>query len=100
MYEHVAEHLLLYFSTASTAPHSVISPHKAAKQVRADQSATTQATRQSWRQPAHVVEQLYSTLSSQSEQKNRKLPGLQKYTTIHWQHPGESPTYILHKDKT
>ena len=30
-----------YCSTASTARHSPISPHEAAKQVRADQSATT-----------------------------------------------------------
>ena len=35
-------------STASTAQHSAISPHKAAKQVRTDQSATTQASRQIW----------------------------------------------------
>ena len=40
--------------TASTARHSAISPHKASKQVRADQSAKTQASRQSWRKPAHV----------------------------------------------
>ena len=32
--------------------HSANSPHKAAKQVCADQSATTQASRQSWRGPA------------------------------------------------
>ena len=63
MYEHVVvEHLLLYGSTASTAQHSTaqhstaqrsaaqrsaISPHKAAKQVRADHSATTEASTQS-----------------------------------------------------
>ena len=45
---------ILYCSTASTAQNSAISPHKAAKQVRADQSATTQASRQSWRDPAHA----------------------------------------------
>ena len=46
-YEHVIfEHiLLLYCGTASTAQHSAITPHKAANQVRADQSATTQASR-------------------------------------------------------
>ena len=36
----------MYCSTASTAQHSAISPHKAATQVRADQGATTQASRQ------------------------------------------------------
>ena len=63
------EHLM-YCSTASTAQHSAISSHKAAKQLRADQSATTQASRQSWREPAHVVEHFYSTLSSPSERRN------------------------------
>ena len=45
------EHLL-YCSTASTAQHSGTSPHKTAKQVRADESVTTQANRQSWRETA------------------------------------------------
>ena len=54
------EHLL-YCSIATTAQHSAIIPREAAKQARADQSATTQTSRQSWREPAHhVVEHLYS----------------------------------------
>ena len=46
MYEHVVvEHqILLYCSTASTAPYIAISSHNATKQVRIDQSATTQAS--------------------------------------------------------
>ena len=41
MYEHdVVEHLLLYCSTASTVEHSAINLHEAAKQVRADKSAS------------------------------------------------------------
>ena len=46
MYDHVVVEHLLHCSTASTAQQSAVSPHKAAKQVRADQSATTQASRQ------------------------------------------------------
>ena len=70
-------------STASTAPHIAIRPHKAAKQVHADHGATTQASRQNWREPARVVEHLSSTLSSQNERRHRNLPGLEKYTTAH-----------------
>ena len=43
-----------YCSTTSTAQRSAISPHTAAKQARDDQSATTQASRQSWRETEHV----------------------------------------------
>ena len=50
----------------STAQHSATIPPKAAKQLRADQSATTQASGQSWREPAHVVEHYYSMLSSRT----------------------------------
>ena len=49
MYGHVVEHLLLcilQYRQHSAAQHGAISPHKAAKQVRADRSATTQASRQ------------------------------------------------------
>ena len=46
MYEHVVEHLL-YCSTASRAQHCARNqPAQICKQVRADQSATTQASRQ------------------------------------------------------
>ena len=38
-------------STASTTQHSASSAHQAAKQVRADQSATTQASRRRLRRP-------------------------------------------------
>ena len=37
---------VLQYRKHSTAQHSAVSPHKAAKKVRADQSATTQASRQ------------------------------------------------------
>ena len=119
MDEHVVvEHPLPYHITASTTQHS----RKASTAVRADQSATTLASRQgastllqyckqstsqlnsakslkastalradqsaaaskqSWREPAHAVEHLYSTPSSQKERRNRSLPGLQEYTTIY-----------------
>ena len=47
MYEHVVEHLpQVQRSTA------LLVLRKAAKQVRADQSATTRASRQSWQEPA------------------------------------------------
>ena len=39
-------------STANTALQSAIRPAQTAKQLRADQSATTQASRQNWREPA------------------------------------------------
>ena len=39
-------YLLLCCSTPSTAQHSAISPHKDAKQARADQRATTQSGRE------------------------------------------------------
>ena len=38
-------------STADTAQHSAITPAQSTNQARADQSATTQARRQSWREP-------------------------------------------------
>ena len=43
--------LYLQYREHSTAQHSAISPHKAAKQVRAEQS---------WREPAHAVEHAHS----------------------------------------
>ena len=47
MYEHIVVEYLLHCSTASTVQHNTaISPHKAAKQVRADQSVAAQASRQ------------------------------------------------------
>ena len=49
MHKHAVKHLLYYSTTASTpqpSAISVISPHKAANQVRADQSPTTQASRE------------------------------------------------------
>ena len=61
---------LLHRSTSSTTKHRAISPHEAGKQVRADQSATTQASGQSWRSQ-HVIENLNSTLSYQNEGRNR-----------------------------
>ena len=84
MYEHVVvERLLLYCSTTSTQHSTAQSAGTKPKQGRADQSATTQASRQSWQEPAHAVEHLYSTLSSQNERRNRHPPGLRTYATTH-----------------
>ena len=42
------------------------------------------ASRQSWREPAKVwSSMLLNTLNSQNERRNRKLPGLWKYTSTH-----------------
>ena len=54
--------------------------HKAAKQVRADQSATTQAGRQSWRELA-CRRAFMQSLRSQNERRHRLLPGLRKCTS-------------------
>ena len=51
--------------------------HKAAKQGRADQNATTQASRQSWREPACRL----AVFSKRTEKSN--LSGVQKYTIPH-----------------
>ena len=74
------EHELYYCRAASAAKHiTAHSPHKVAKQVRADQIVTTQASRQSWREPALVVDHVFRTLSSQNDRRNQNLPGLQIY---------------------
>ena len=52
------------FSFSVHNPEQRISPHNAAKHVRADQSATTQASRVGESQHIHAVEQLHSTQSS------------------------------------
>ena len=52
--------------------------HKASKQVRADQSAKTQASRQSWREPA-CRRAFHSSLCSQNERRNRHLSRPQNY---------------------
>ena len=65
-----------------TAQHSTAQrsqPAPAAKQVGADQSATTHVSRQSC-SSQHVAEHLRSSLRSQHERRNRNLPDLQKYT--------------------
>ena len=67
----------------STAQHSTISLHKAALQPSADQSAKPLGSRQRWREPAHIVEHIYSALISQNERRIRTLPGLQNFTTTH-----------------
>ena len=97
MYERVvAEHV-------PQARHIAISPHEAAKHVRADQSATTQASRQSWREPAfrRAFEQLAAFSNRTKKSKScrirvgteiflivlrsieRNLPALQKYAAPH-----------------
>ena len=52
MYDRVVEYLM--FSSISTAQHSAAQSalHKAANQVRANQSVTMEASRQSGREPA------------------------------------------------
>ena len=84
IYEHVvAEHEI----STTTVPQTPQSQHssaqrsqparQAAKQVRADQSATTQASRRSWL--ALACRRAYSSLCSQDERTNRNLLRLQKY---------------------
>ena len=75
-----AEHPLCC-STASRAQHNAISPHKAVKQVLADQSVTTQASRPELAR-ASTCQQLISTLHSQNEPRSKNLPGVQYYTTM------------------
>ena len=75
-------------STASTAQHHIAQSalHKAAMQVRADQSVTTALQRKQADRvdpSQHVVQHLYSSLCSQNERRNRNLPGLPKHATIH-----------------
>ena len=71
--KHVVEHLpVQQHRKHSTAQHSAISPHKAAKQVRADQRATTQASRQSWRESAHVVQHLPGTQHAEFSKRKKK----------------------------
>ena len=67
---------VLQYRKNSTAQHSAISPHKAAKQVHTCRSECDNARKQ-----AEFVEHLYSTLSSQNEQRYRNLPGLYNYHT-------------------
>ena len=71
----------VYCSTASRAQHNAISPHKAVKQVLADQSVTTQASRQELAR-ASACQQLTSTLSSQNEPRHKNLPSVQHHTAI------------------
>ena len=59
----------IYYRTASTAQRS--QPAQAAKQVRADQTATTQADRAG--SSEHVVEHLYHSLCYPNKQINRNL---------------------------
>ena len=74
---------LVFKAQHSTAQHSTISLHKAALQPSADQSAKPLGSRQRWREPAHIVEHIYSALISQNERRIRTLPGLQNFTTTH-----------------
>ena len=71
----------MHCSPASTAQHSAISPHKAAKPVRVDQGARSgrKNPRQADRvgEPAHVVEHLFRALSSQNQRRNKSMPDLQ-----------------------
>ena len=54
MYEHFVVEHLVYSSSIPQAQHSTAQSalHKAANEARADQSAKTQASRQSWREPS------------------------------------------------
>ena len=53
--------------------------HKAAKDVRPDQSATTQASRQSCREPACRRASICSSLCSQNQRRNRSFPANTRY---------------------
>ena len=66
----------------STAQRS--QPAHAAQQVRADQSATTQASRQSWLEPACRSASIQLAVLKTNEEIEM-LPGLLEYTTIHQQ---------------
>ena len=87
-YEHVvAEHHQV--STSTTVPQAPQAQHstaqrsqpaqQAAKQVRSDQSATTQASRRSWLAPACRRAYVYTARCSKNERRNQDLLGLQKY---------------------
>ena len=73
------EHLL-YCSTASTAQSACTKPQSKYVPIRVRQRK--QASRRCWRVPAHVVEHLHSTLSSQNERRNINLPVLQNIHCI------------------
>ena len=55
----------------STARHSAISRHKAANSVRAHQSAATQASRESWREPRARMLSRYLQLAAFSKRTRK-----------------------------
>ena len=77
--------------TASTAQRSAFSPARrsipvARMYVRADQRATTQASRQSWREPHHVVEHVYLHFAVFPKRtKKSKAAGPKKHKTTYKQ---------------
>ena len=78
----------------NTAQHSAITPAQSSKtKVRADQSATTQASRQSWREPrASMSSSFFVQLACvfKTNASSRNLPGLPKMYTIEPLTPKES----------
>lgn len=68
-------------TTEITAQHSTINPAQST-QVRAYQSATTQASRQSWRKPK-FRRAFTPHLSKRTKKSKPGRPSIQKYTTTH-----------------
>ena len=71
--------------------------HKAAKQVRANQSATVQARGQTWLSQ-HVVEHSHSSLRSKNERRNQNLPHQKKYAWYIHNHSQSSLAGVIRED--
>ena len=82
----------------STAQHNTAQSalHKAANQVRAYRSATTQATRVCESQ--HVVEHSHSSLRSKNERRNQNLPHQKKYAWYIHNHSQSSLAGVIRED--
>ena len=70
--------------------------HKAAKQVRANQSATVQARGQTWLSQ-HVVEHSHSSLCFQNGRRDQNLPSLQKTQPL-LNHPQSSLAGVIRQE--
>ena len=69
---------LVYCSTASTAQHWALRNQPESRNASTCRSEirVLKASKQSLREPAHVVQHLHSTLSSQNERRNQNVPSL------------------------
>ena len=79
MYEQVVKHLLSFSRTASTAQHSTAQHSTAAMQVRADQSAPTQASKQ---ESIHSVCSTTSTAQHSTAVQSARTKPRSKYVPI------------------